>query len=133
MSTLRANSIEHTDGGPIALTKQSALKGFISVDQTSSGHPTLGESLNVSSTSDNGTGLTAVTYTSNMSNGNHAITLACNGYQFSGSCSGINSDGNYTPASNQKRTAGCGIDARDQSNAQRDKDDASIMIAGDLA
>ena len=49
MSTLRANSIEHTDGGPITLTKQSAAKTWCSVNSTAG---TIRGSFNVSSMTD---------------------------------------------------------------------------------
>lgn len=132
MSTLRANSIEHTDGGPIALTKQHALKAFACIDQTSSGHPTF-ESLNVSTTTDAGLGRTGIAYTNNMSVTSHSVTMADNGQNFGGSEGGINSDTNHYNNNTNKRTGGCGIDLRNSGNTNRDTDDVSIMSAGDLA
>jgi len=132
MSTLRANSIEHTDGGPIALTKQSCIIAYAMFEQTTSGHPTQ-VSFNVSSTTDNGAGLTGITYTNNVSVAKHCVTFADNGQSMSGTSSGVNSNGNYNGATQQKRTAGCGFDGRQYDNTNRDKDDASIMSAGDLA
>ena len=132
MSTLRANTIEHTDGGPIAFTKQHALKAFACVDQTVTGH-TAFESFNVASTTDNGTGRTAIAYSNNMNTASHAVTLADNGQNLSGSCSGVNSDTNASTTTQQKRTVGHGMDCRDSANANRDKDDVSTLSAGDLA
>ena len=134
MSTLRANSIEHTDGGPIALTKQSCIVAYAMVQQTSTGHPTQ-VSFNVSSTTDNGNGLTGITYTNTLSVAKHCVTFAENNQSMSGNAGGINSNGNYQGghATQQKRTAGCGLDCRQYDNTNRDKDDASIMSAGDLA
>lgn len=130
MSTLRANSIEHTDGGPIALTKQHALKAFACVDQTASGHPAF-ESFNISSTTDNQAGVTVYTYTNNMSVTSHCVTLAENGWNYSGVAGGIASDGQGGAAS--KTTARCGSDNRQYNNSNADKDDVSIMSAGALA
>ena len=92
-----------------------------------------GRIVNVASIADNGTGLTGVTYTNNMSVSSHAVTLADNGQTFTGSAGGINSNSNYGAAGNQKLTSRHGIDARAQTNSVTDKDDASTIVAGDLA
>ena len=131
MSTLRANSIEHTDGGAITLTKQHALKAFACIDQTSSGHPTF-ESLNIASTTDDQAGVTTYAYTNNMSVTSHCVTLAENGWNFSGVAGGIVSDG-QGPTNGKKSTSKCSSDNRQYSNANADKDDVSVMMAGDLA
>lgn len=132
MSTLRANSIEHTDGGPIALTKQSCIIAYAQFDQDASGHP-VGVSFNIASTTDKGTGLTSWNYTNNVSLANHAITVADNGWNESGSATGITSDSQGTDADHRKRTSGGGVDARNYNSSNRDKDDVSIMSAGALA
>ena len=73
MSTLRADTIQHTDGGPIALTKQIATKSWLDAN----GSATIQDSFNTSSSSDQGTGNYDYTFTNNMSSGVYAIT--CNG------------------------------------------------------
>jgi len=131
MSTLHANTVETSSGGAVTLTKQSALKAYISVNQTST--QAINDSFNVASIADNGTGLTGVTYTNNMSVNSYAVTMADNGQGYSGSAGGVNSNGNYPYSGNQKLTSQHGIDARNQANTVTDKDDASTMVAGDLA
>lgn len=73
MSTLRADTIQHTDGGPIALTKQIATKSWLKANENA----TINDSFNTSSSSDQGTGNYDYTFTNNMSDGVYAIT--CNG------------------------------------------------------
>ena len=73
MSTLRANSIEHTDGGPIAMVKQDPAKSWL----RSSASATISDSFNTSSSSDQGTGNYDYTFTNNMTNTVYSIT--CNG------------------------------------------------------
>lgn len=127
-----ANDITVTVG---ASATQSLRKGlvaaYISVKQTST--QAINDSFNVASIADNGTGLTGVTYTNNMSVATHAVTLADNGQTFGGSAGGINSNLAYASAGQQKTTARHGIDARAQTNTVTDKDDASTIVAGDLA
>lgn len=131
-SELRVTTLSNATGdGPVTLTKQSAVKAYISVNQT--GTQSINDSFNVASIADNGTGLTGVTYTNNMSVSSHAVTLADNGQTFTGSAGGINSNSNYGAAGNQKLTSRHGIDARAQTNSVTDKDDASTIVAGDLA
>ena len=127
-----ANDITVTVG---ASATQSLRKGlvaaYISVKQTST--QSINDSFNVASIADNGTGLTGVTYTNNMSVATHAVTFAENGQTFGGSAGGINSNLAYANASQQKTTAKHGIDARSQANNVTDKDDASTIVAGDIA
>lgn len=132
MSTVLANKIERGDGGHVSLGKATPIIAFVMVNQTTSGHP-VGVSFNISSTTDNGAGITGFSYTNNTGTANHCVTCADNGQQYSGSATGVNSNGNYSGATQQKRTSGCGIDCRNYNNSNADKDDACIMSAGALA
>ena len=127
-----ANDITVTVG---ASATQSLRKGlvaaYINVDQRST--QSIKDSFNVASIADNGTGLTGVTYTNNMSVATHTVTLSDNGYTFGGSAGGINSNFNYAVAAQQQLTSRHGIDARAQTNTVTDKDNASTIVAGDLA
>ena len=65
MSDIRADTISDAAGtGPIALTKQSAAKAWINVDQT--GTQSILSSFNVSSITDGGTGRTSFSLTSSF-------------------------------------------------------------------
>ena len=66
MSTLKADTIQNTSGGPTTLTKQQTVKAYATVDayQTTTGTTS---SFNISSTTDDGTGLWDNAYTNNMS------------------------------------------------------------------
>ena len=61
MSTLKADTIQNTSGGAATLTKQSAAKAWLQFDQTG---PTTSGSFNVSSVTDNSTGI----FTPNLTN-----------------------------------------------------------------
>ena len=65
MSDIRANTISNAAGtGPVELTKQSAAKAWINVNTSTNG---IYSSFGVSSTTDLGTGMFEVDFTSNFS------------------------------------------------------------------
>jgi len=66
MSTLHANTVETSSGGPVTLTKQSAAKAFVNFN----GFDTVAiqESLNMSSITDNATGDYTPTLAAAMNN-----------------------------------------------------------------
>lgn len=133
-SIIKVETLQDTDGNNsigMQFVSSGSVKAYISVNQT--GTQAINDSFNVASIADNGTGLTGVTYTNNMSVSSHAVTMADNGQSFSGSAGGVNSNGNYPFSGNQKLTTRHGIDARSQTNSVTDKDDASTIVAGDLA
>jgi len=133
-SIIKVETLQDTDGNnsiAMQFVSSGSVKAYISVDQRST--QSINDSFNVASIADNGIGLTGVTYTNNMSVSSHAVTLADNGQTFTGSAGGINSNSNYAFAGQQKLTSRHGIDARAQTNTVTDKDDASTIVAGDLA
>lgn len=131
MSTLRANSIEHTDGGPIAMTKQTPLKLYVEVDQDTSGHPAT-ETFNVASTTDVNTGLTTVTYTNNFNSANYAIAGTGQPQNESGGTFGV--EGRYTGDSRQNKTSSFTSQCRVMNtNSHRDIQYFGAMIGGTLA
>lgn len=130
MSTLRANSIEHTNGGPIAFTKQAALKMFSEVDQDSTGHPSV-SSFNQSSTTDVNTGQTQKFFTNNMSGADYAIAGSGQPQSESGGTYGV--EGRASTAQIHTSTS-FSINCRVMNtNANRDLNYAASMVAGDLA
>ena len=73
MSTLKADTIVASDGtSPVTLTKQSAAKAYATVDaeQTTTGTTS---SFNISSTTDDGTGLWDNAFTNNMSSTPYSV------------------------------------------------------------
>ena len=79
MSTLKADTIQNTSGGPATFTQQEAARVIIAADSSAN----LQRSLNVSSGVDEGTGdykynLTNALTTSTLIN---AVTACCLGYQ----------------------------------------------------
>ena len=130
MSTLRANSIEHTDGGPITMTKQAPLKMFSEVDQDSTGHPS-NSSFNQSSTTDVATGQTEKFFTNNMSSANYAIGGSGQPQSESGGIYGV--EGRAATAQAHSSSS-FGINCRIMNtNANRDLNYAASLVAGDLA
>jgi len=72
MSTLHANIVETSSGGPVTLTQQSACKAWLGMDQI--GTQAIHGSFNIASTTDNGTGATGFTFTNNFSDVNYCGT-----------------------------------------------------------
>jgi hypothetical protein len=66
MSTLKADTIQSTGGGAVTLTKQSAAKAWCNFEQSTS--HTVRDSLNISSLTDVGNGLTNTNYTNSFGN-----------------------------------------------------------------
>ena len=84
MSTLKADTIQSTSGGAATLTKQSAAKMFAFVEYASSANSfSLTNSLNVSSSTDDGTGLNTITVTNAFANDDIA-TLGSSGFRIIG-------------------------------------------------
>lgn len=69
MSTLHANTVETSSGGPVTLTQQAASKAHLNFNMT--GAPAIRDSLNFSSITDGGTGIMTAVYTNNMGNANY--------------------------------------------------------------
>mgnify|MGYP003119512544 CR=1 FL=1 len=71
MSEIRATTIsDETGNGPIALTKQSAAKGWIKFDGT--GTVSINDSFNVSSLTDNSAGNYSATVSNSLSNSDYS-------------------------------------------------------------
>jgi len=75
MSTLKADTIQSTGGGAATLTKQHAAKAWINLNGT--GTIAARDSFNLSSLTDNGTGLYTKSFTSSFGNANY--TTCCSG------------------------------------------------------
>ena len=77
MSDIRANTISDAAGtGPIDLYKQSAAKAHCTFNGTGT-ISVSGVSFNISSLSDNGTGLYRTNFINNMADGEHVDAFAC--------------------------------------------------------
>ena len=74
MSTLHANTVETSSGGAVTLTKQSACKAWLGMDQI--GTQAIHGSFNIASTTDTATGRTEFTFTNNYSDVNYCGTAA---------------------------------------------------------
>ncbi len=74
MSTLKADTIQSTGGGAATLTKQSAAKAWLNIDQT--GTQAIRDSFGISSIADSGTGLTTVTVSNAFANNDYLATIA---------------------------------------------------------
>ena len=77
MSEIRATTISDEAGtGPITLTGQSAAKAHCTFNGTST-IAVSGTSFNISSLTDNGTGLYRTNFTNSMEDGEHVDAFAC--------------------------------------------------------
>ena len=127
-SVLNVDTIADKAGtGPVGLTKQHAAKSWVNFDGTA-GTIAARDSFNVSSLTDNGTGLYSVNFNNNFSDGNYA---------------GVGTIGN-ADTSNPGALKGCAIghtasnlSAIESSNtssaANADDDQISTNYHGDLA
>ena len=123
MSTLKADTLVAADGtSPVTLTKQQASKCWGNIIQSSFA---IADSFNVSSATDLGTGLFAITRTNSMSDANYSCVTACMNDRV-GLVGGQAGD-DYT-ASVTDFTLN---DSRDA--AYKDYDKACFQIMGDLA
>jgi len=70
MSTLKADTVQNTSGGPVTLTDQSAAKAWVRF----AGSSTIQDSYNIASITDLETGRFQQNFSSSMSNANYAPT-----------------------------------------------------------
>ena len=101
MSTLKADTIQSTGGGAATLTKQEAAKCYMRFNPSS--NATI-SSFNVSSRSDDGTGLATISFTNSMGNDDYV------GHQQSGSTSApTTGTGAYVTAVYAETTGNVGV------------------------
>ena len=126
-SVLNVDTIADKAGtGPVALTKQEALKFWVSFDGAT---PATSASLNQSTLTDNGTGDFTHTFTS-------AFGAATYGFQLSirdGSTAGRGRMCNPQSGSTYSTTAFQSEFQNDTSSTMQDPDDGSVWAVGDLA
>jgi hypothetical protein len=99
-------------------------KAWVEYDGTASG-ATIGDSFNVSSTDDDGTGDYGVNFTNAMSNANYTCTF--------GDGEGSSTSGLRFLIDAGSATSAQELYARNVSNSAQDVDAASVVIHGDLA
>ena len=75
MSTLKASTVETSSGGAVTLTKQSACKAWMAIDQIPASQA-IHSSFNISSIADNTTGTTDFNFTNNFSSTSYAATAS---------------------------------------------------------
>ena len=125
MSEIRATTISDAAGtGPITLTGQSATKAFIKMSTDGAGTPAILSSLNVSSTTDSGTGWFFWDFTSNMSDGDYSVSYGIH--------NGSTSSPVATFVTNTSSQVNAGLRYA-TSNSNSDWDDFSCQVHGDLA
>ena len=122
-SVLNVDTIADKAGtGPVALTKQLALKAFSNFDQA-----TINDSFNTSSMTDNGAGDYQINYTNSMSNANYGISSL--GVHDAGSYTRIATYDHDAPATTSNFT----LNMQDTNGNQGAAEPCNILIAGDLA
>lgn len=123
MSTLKADTIQNTSGGPVTLTNQSAAKVWASSNQAS-----LIDSFNVASTTDNQSADTTYTYTNAMANAGYAAGSGSIGPS-SGTQAGTTSYRTVAAGSIRVVT----FDESKNANGRFDTAYQAVTISGDLA
>ena len=74
MSTLTISNLnDGTTTVPTTFVTNGSAKAFGRVNQTATGHPVFAQNLNVSSTTDGGTGITSISFSNNMSSNEYTI------------------------------------------------------------
>ncbi len=123
MSTLKVDSIGKTSGSTQD-TMAGLSKAWVTFDGTASG-ATIGDSFNVSSSDDDGTGDYGINFSNAMSNANYSCTF--------GDGEGTSSSGMRFLMDAGSTTSSQEIYGRNVSNSASDCDAASMSINGDLS
>ena len=127
MSELRADTITASDGtGPVTLTKQSAAKSWCAID----GDSTVYDSLNIASTTDNGSGDNTYTFSNAMGN----ATFEVSGMSKSDDNCGLRAAFMQFSANNTSiATTFFRLTSQDENTNCREAEYASTVAHGDLA
>ena len=126
MSNIRATTIsDETGNGPIALTKQIALKAYSEQDNTSD---TINQSLNQSSITDSGVGNKIHTWTSAFANNTYLMLVGAAGNRgtTTSTTRGIQPDAAWTTTAADVRYAYATNNANDDTQC-------GMSVVGDLA
>jgi hypothetical protein len=122
MSTIRANTLVNMDGvTAVTLTGQVAAKSWVNFNGTST--IAARASFNVSSLTDNGTGLYFVNYTNSLVDANHASLGTSQPNNYGGAYPGTGDTSSGTQTSS--RTS---IEVRDNSNGASDSNFVQIAV-----
>ena len=126
MSEIRANTISDAAGtGPVTLTGQVAMRAVVNYNH---GTTTIRESLNISSVTDNSTGLCSPSFSNNFSSNNYTLTLG------GGNDTGTNQAGIYIAgATTAKTSSGLGLAITSFAGTSNDRDNVCMHNYGDLA
>ena len=121
MSTLKVNTIQNTSGGSSSTPEQIEQgRAKIWCAWNGSGTPSIYDSFNASSITDNGSGDWTVNFSNNMSDNNYAFTWAGGGTIYNGNRS-------YSTSSSLR----CIGMSRSDSYSQDDSDIQCIVVFGD--
>jgi len=130
LSDIRANTISDAAGtGPITLTGQSAAKVWVNYNSVTT--TSIRESFNVSTLTDEGTGLTTVTFTSNMNTSTYSVPSGGGNGRTGGN--NIFMLGASASAGGAPSTSEIHLLSSNQSGTTQDGSDLCITIHGDLA
>jgi len=128
-----AGSITVTsEGGAATQSLQQGLaKAWVSVDQDTTGHP-IYDSINISSSTDAGTGRTRLPFTNSFNNDDYADVIAGAAQNESAFAGGTFSVTQYV-GSEQKTSSQITTDCRNNAGTDNDNHDTKLIIMGDLA
>ena len=132
MSEIRVTTISDTAGtGPVALTKQHAAKVWCNWDGT--GTPSIRDSFNSASLTDEGTGVYSVNFSNNMSNDDYSA-VSTGRYTGTGTGLSLSISPDASVTGSAIETGKIGLYAvPDYSQSKTDNDLCCVTIHGDLA
>ena len=123
MSTLKADTVQSTSGGAVTLTQQSALKAWDYYDGGATNAASYGTSLNIASTTDNGTG----DYTHAFTNAMKTVS------QYGAITAGHRRNGGPGDGASAHATASVTHLVYNDGGSAADQSGLSLCVFGDLA
>ncbi|SCA55402.1 hypothetical protein MTBPR1_100043 [Candidatus Terasakiella magnetica] len=116
-SLFKVDALQKADGSPVDLTGQSAAKVLCHYNQIT---PTIKGSVNISSVTDEGTGITRYNFTNSMASANEMYPA-------------FGSGANESNFSSDFAVSNVQVKTKDSSGTSQDQHRHSFLCAGDLA
>lgn len=133
MGTLKVDTVVGSDGtSPVTLTKQSAAKAWVNFN--GSGTLAVRDSFNVTSISDDGTGLYSVDFGNAMSDGNYAAMGCATFFGNDGATALVYAMRTTSNVYTEHGTSGFALRISDNNNDTAvDSGSVELIVMGDLA
>lgn len=130
MSTIKVDTVQSTGGGAVTLTNQHAAKVFCHFTMSST---TARDSLNISSLTDDKTGIFTLDYTNNMANVNYSPLTAGTHRDAVTEAGWVLAVQHAGSGADDQTTGELSLSSHNSSSALVDTVQATMAIMGDLA